>query len=83
MMYDPGLDDPIQDGADTVERKREEQAEESEEALAYLNPRWDKHGHDRRVTADLPTSRWWFASTAFPLLAVSPLHPRDCRGPEK
>lgn len=38
-MNDPGLDDPIQDGADTVEGKREEHAEETEEALAYLNPR--------------------------------------------
>lgn len=39
IMNDPGLDNPIQDGADTVEKQREEQAEETEEALAYLNPR--------------------------------------------
>lgn len=38
-MNDPGLDDPIQDGAETVEQEREEEAEETKEALAYLNPR--------------------------------------------
>ena len=41
-MNDFGLDNPIQDGADTVEKRREEQAEETE-ALAYLNPRLGRH----------------------------------------
>ena len=45
-MNDPGLDAPIQDGADTIEKEREEDDEEVEEALAYLNPRWGRKSHD-------------------------------------
>ncbi|KAI9706221.1 MAG: hypothetical protein M1812_008244 [Candelaria pacifica] len=52
-MNDPGLDAPINDGAENVEKKREDQnlGEEYEEE-DYLDP-----------------SRWWILSTAAPLIA--------------
>ena len=52
-MNDPGLDEPINETSDRVEKEvKEEEDFEREDEQAYLNP-----------------SRWWFASTAFPLLA--------------
>lgn len=59
-MNDPGLDGPIGNDADLIEarRRREENddAEEEEER--------------EEEESFLSPSRWWFASTAFPLLAV-------------
>ncbi|KAI9797372.1 MAG: Potassium channel [Candelina submexicana] len=52
-MNDPGLDEPISNGAESVEKKREDQdAGEEEEEKDYLDP-----------------SRWWLLSTAAPLIA--------------
>jgi potassium channel subfamily K, other eukaryote len=56
-MNDPGLDEPIQDEARTVENETEHLPQnvpdEADNDDAYIEP-----------------SRWWFASTAFPLVAV-------------
>ena len=40
-MNDPGLDDPIQNGAKTVEQDKDEEFDLLEqEEQAFLNPRW-------------------------------------------
>ncbi|KAI9793589.1 MAG: Potassium channel [Piccolia ochrophora] len=52
-MNDPGLDDPIANHADDVDKSRDYEGEGEEEAEDdYLAP-----------------SRWWFTSTGFPLIA--------------
>ena len=39
-MNDPGLEDPIQDGAKTVDQDKEEEPDvQEEEEQAFLNPR--------------------------------------------
>lgn len=59
-MNDPGLDGPIANDADAIEaRKRREEDNDPEEE------------EEREAEESyLSPSRWWFASTAFPLLAV-------------
>lgn len=52
-MNDPGLDGPISNDAKDIENQQEDEQEEKEE--------------DEQ--AFLEPSRWWFASTAFPLIA--------------
>jgi len=52
-MNDPGLDDPIGNDAEKVEHEKGE----------------DKEGMIEEEQAFLEPSRWWFASTAFPLIA--------------
>ena len=52
-MNDPGLDEPIQNDAKDIENQREDEQDANEE----------------REQAFLEPSRWWFASTAFPLIA--------------
>ncbi|PMD35598.1 voltage-gated potassium channel [Hyaloscypha variabilis F] len=52
-MNDPGLDEPISNDAKDVENQERDEKEEKEE--------------DEQ--AFLAPSRWWFASTAFPLIA--------------
>lgn len=52
-MNDPGLDEPISNDAKDVESQRRDEREEEEE----------------EEQAFLEPSRWWFASTAFPLIA--------------
>jgi potassium channel subfamily K len=54
-MNDPGLDEPISTGAQEVEREQSSQPK-------------DPDGADADA-AYLQPSRWWFASTAFPLMA--------------
>lgn len=56
-MNDPGLDAPISNGETQVESKRREENGESN---------FDEKEEERSV---LLPSRWWFASTAFPLIA--------------
>ncbi|KAL8868302.1 MAG: hypothetical protein Q9174_005080 [Haloplaca sp. 1 TL-2023] len=53
IMNDPGLDEPIQETSKDVEQDRKHEADFKKE-------------HEQ---AFLNPSRWWFASTAFPLLA--------------
>ena len=53
IMNDPGLDKPINESSTRVEDERKEEEEQERE--------------DEQ--AFLNPSRWWFASTAFPLLA--------------
>ncbi|KAL8759648.1 MAG: hypothetical protein Q9199_000609 [Rusavskia elegans] len=53
-MNDPGLDEPIQETSKDVEQDRKDELDFQKE--------------DEQ--AFLNPSRWWFASTAFPLLAV-------------
>ncbi|KAF7889428.1 uncharacterized protein EAF01_010921 [Botrytis porri] len=52
-MNDPGLDEPISNDADDVENQQRDERDETKE---------DEE-------AFLEPSRWWFASTAFPLVA--------------
>ncbi|KAE9380596.1 voltage-gated potassium channel [Stipitochalara longipes BDJ] len=52
-MNDPGLDEPISNDANDVENQERDERDEKEE--------------DEQ--AFLAPSRWWFASTAFPLIA--------------
>ena len=52
-MNDPGLDKPINETSDRVEEERKEEEDFERE---------DEQAY-------LNPSRWWFASTAFPLLA--------------
>ncbi|KAF4628957.1 hypothetical protein G7Y89_g9192 [Cudoniella acicularis] len=53
-MNDPGLDEPISNGAKDVENQQKDERDAAEEdERAFLEP-----------------SRWWFASTVFPLIAV-------------
>ncbi|KAI9733421.1 MAG: Potassium channel [Cirrosporium novae-zelandiae] len=59
-MNDPGLDEPIQDGAETMDRYGRSTRNEAEE---------EQHSAEEEEQAFLEPSRWWFASTAFPLVA--------------
>jgi len=52
-MNDPGLDEPISNDAENVEHQKRDEKEEAEEDEETF----------------LEPSRWWFASTAFPLVA--------------
>ncbi|KAM3069714.1 hypothetical protein ACMFMG_010424 [Clarireedia jacksonii] len=52
-MNDPGLDEPISNDAKNVEHQKRDEEEEAEEDEDTF----------------LKPSRWWFASTAFPLVA--------------
>jgi len=52
-MNDPGLDEPISNDAKDVENQKEDEKDA-------------KHEDEQ---AFLEPSRWWFASTAFPLIA--------------
>ncbi|TGO15849.1 hypothetical protein BTUL_0035g00540 [Botrytis tulipae] len=52
-MNDPGLDEPISNDADDIENQQRDEKDETKED----------------VEAFLEPSRWWFASTAFPLVA--------------
>ncbi|ESZ96753.1 hypothetical protein SBOR_2897 [Sclerotinia borealis F-4128] len=52
-MNDPGLDEPISNDADDVENQQRDERDETKED----------------EDAFLEPSRWWFASTAFPLVA--------------
>ncbi|KAJ8062859.1 hypothetical protein OCU04_008114 [Sclerotinia nivalis] len=52
-MNDPGLDEPISNDADDVENQHRDERDETKED----------------EDAFLNPSRWWFASTAFPLIA--------------
>ena len=69
-MNDPGLDEPISSNAKKIERGEEEGGNDDYDQ-SFLDPRcvliWQLHGSSELID---PTSRWWFASTAFPLLAV-------------
>ncbi len=56
-MNDPGLDQPIAETAEEVQQDVTDQVEPL-----------DGTGEDE---AYLEPSRWWFASTAFPMIAVS------------
>ncbi|KAL8703978.1 MAG: hypothetical protein Q9201_002848 [Fulgogasparrea decipioides] len=71
-MNDPGLDEPIQQTTANVEQNRKDEVDfKKEDEQAFLNPRYSFApiwSTIQRVT--LRRSRWWFASTAFPLLAV-------------
>ncbi|KAI4237412.1 MAG: hypothetical protein L6R40_005904 [Gallowayella cf. fulva] len=64
-MNDPGLDEPIQHTSNGVEQDRKNELDfQKEDEQAFLNPRYQIL-YDQGI-------RWWFASTAFPLLAVRP-----------
>lgn len=52
-MNDPGLEEPIENDAEDVENQKGENQDEKVE----------------EEKAFLKPSRWWFASTAFPLIA--------------
>ncbi|EUC41250.1 hypothetical protein COCMIDRAFT_106655 [Bipolaris oryzae ATCC 44560] len=59
-MNDPGLDEPAQEAAQDVENRMQAEDEQAErEERQYLDPIW----------ANQINSRWWFASTASPLIA--------------
>lgn len=80
-MNDPGLDDAIDQNAKKVEREIHEDEElEANDEQTFLNPRYVGplsasfllrcvHWACTVLLIELD-SRWWFASTAFPLLAV-------------
>jgi potassium channel subfamily K, other eukaryote len=59
-MNDPGLDAPIQEEAEAIKQEQNDQVQGE-----------DPDGVDDDE-AYLEQTRWWFASTAFPLIAVSP-----------
>lgn len=70
-MNDPGLDEPIKDDAKRVEEGTSyEDKDEADDDEAYLKPRFVFRSCDLLCIADRSGSRWWFASTAFPLIAV-------------
>ena len=73
-MNDPGLDDPIENSANRVEGEIEgpEKPEDvqKEEEQAFLDPRYSTSPCLSQQQINNVFSRWWFASTAFPLLAV-------------
>ena len=56
-MNDPGLEEPIGQASDTVDEKYEVQS-----------PDPDKDQESKEDPYIMP-SRWWWASTAFPLIA--------------
>jgi potassium channel subfamily K len=70
-MNDPGLHEPAQEAAEDVEKNtyEEERKQAEREEREYLGPRWveEQHRISRNVTNFY--SRWWFASTACPLIA--------------
>ena len=69
-MNDPGLDKPISNNAKKIERGEEEGGNDDYDQ-SFLDPRYVKFGLSSLTKqADRSRSRWWFASTAFPLLAV-------------
>jgi potassium channel subfamily K, other eukaryote len=55
-MNDPGLHEPIAEGAKQVENSYEDRHSRS-------------MGEEEEVRSFLQPARWWYASTAFPLLA--------------
>ena len=55
-MNDPGLHEPIASGAEQVKNKYEDSASETMD-------------EEEEVQSFLQPARWWYASTAFPLLA--------------
>lgn len=70
-MNDPGLDEPIQETSKDVEQDRKDELDfQKEDEQAFLNPRYDMSCPQVTLMLILRLSRWWFASTAFPLLAV-------------
>lgn len=76
-MNDPGLDDVIDESAKRVEREiQEEEQVEANDEQTFLNPRYASPQQYPYAIDALGIilieldSRWWFASTAFPLLAV-------------
>jgi potassium channel subfamily K len=71
-MNDPGLDEPISKDAEDIENQhRDEEDEKEEDEQAFLEPRYlcTSFLPSRINLANLDSSRWWFASTAFPLVA--------------
>lgn len=76
-MNDPGLDDTIDQNAKKVKREIHEDEEvEAKDEQTFLKPRYAPslllrcmHLGCTMILIELD-SRWWFASTAFPLLAV-------------
>lgn len=74
-MNDPGLDDAIDQNAKKVKREIHEDEEvEANDEQTFLKPRYPPSplgiiGCYTVILIKLD-SRWWFASTAFPLLAV-------------
>lgn len=52
-MNDPGLDKPITESSEKIEKEKKEEF----------------HFEHDEEQAFLDPSRWWFASTAFPLIA--------------
>lgn len=76
-MNDPGLDEPISHDADDVEnQQRDKRDETKEDEEAFLDPRYVRGDTAYVAIFKLKTlltnnlfSRWWFASTAFPLVA--------------
>ena len=70
-MNDPGLDVPIQENSKAEDEYKAEKEIEKEDEQAFLNPRLDIYTRFKAEPSLIPIdSRWWFASTAFPLLAV-------------
>ena len=72
-MNDPGLDEPIQETSKDVEQDRKDELDfHKEDEQAFLTPRYTIHVtlSQRSFKLIRHHSRWWFASTAFPLLAV-------------
>lgn len=71
-MNDPGLDGPVEEAAEANERDPyEDQFEYAvEEDQNFLDPRWAPVMLGDAMTFLLTfPSRWWFASTACPLIA--------------
>ncbi|KAL9100286.1 MAG: hypothetical protein Q9163_004318 [Psora crenata] len=70
-MNDPGLEEPIKETSAKLETERNEEREaQLEDEQALLNPRsFNSDIFVRSVHAEVVSSRWWFASTGFPLLA--------------
>jgi potassium channel subfamily K, other eukaryote len=70
-MNDPGLDDAIADGANDIDKNQKPKPggdgdlNETEEET-YL--RWA--AENRELDTFLQPTRWWFASTEIPLIAV-------------
>jgi potassium channel subfamily K len=56
-MNDPGLDKPIADAASNVQEKNEDETAGSDV------------GEQEEEESFLMPARWWYASTAFPLIA--------------
>lgn len=69
-MNDPGLDQPAQEAAQDVEKNVKDDGNQAEsEEREYLDPRYTDYSlRLGRIVAN-HFSRWWFASTASPLIA--------------